>query len=158
MPDDTQKTLPPIAAVRFCTTILRTPATDCVFLFLPNELLGCSRRVWITGTLNGKPIQATAHPWQGDQHIVTLSKKVCEKMGVESGDEVTLEFTFSARPPDPLFSLDVEQALVDAPLAMAAFDKMPRFHRKEFLQHIDDAKRPETRLRRINKMLVDLVD
>jgi hypothetical protein len=48
---------------------------------------------------------------------------------------------------------DVRAALAGAPAARAAFEKLPPSHRREHIEAIDEAKKPETRQRRIRRML-----
>jgi hypothetical protein len=74
--------------------------------------------------------------------------------GIERGDRITLSI-----------ELDSERRTVDVPRDFAkamsrpqrsAFDAMSFTHRKECVQGIEAAKRPETRLRRIEKALTKL--
>jgi uncharacterized protein YdeI (YjbR/CyaY-like superfamily) len=44
---------------------------------------------------------------------------------------------------------DVADALAAHPAAKAAFDRLPPSHRREYLLWVNEAKRPETRARRI---------
>lgn len=55
----------------------------------------------------------------------------------------------------PLAS-DIAEALASNPAAKAAFDKMPPSHRKRWIDHVDEAKKPETRSSRIAKMVAQL--
>ena len=50
-------------------------------------------------------------------------------------------------PPD--VPADLAAALAAAPEAKARFEKMPPSHRREYVKYIEEAKRPETRARRI---------
>jgi len=51
---------------------------------------------------------------------------------------------------------DLQQALETEPQAKAAFDKLSYSHRKEYVQWIEEAKKPETRAKRIEKTLAML--
>ena len=48
---------------------------------------------------------------------------------------------------------DLEQALRDDPLASQAYRAMPPSHRKSYVEFIEEAKRPETRVRRVQQAL-----
>jgi uncharacterized protein YdeI (YjbR/CyaY-like superfamily) len=48
---------------------------------------------------------------------------------------------------------DLEQALRDDPVAQRAFVAMPPSHRKAYVEFIEEAKRPETRVRRVQQAL-----
>jgi uncharacterized protein YdeI (YjbR/CyaY-like superfamily) len=49
---------------------------------------------------------------------------------------------------------DLRTALAANPAAKAIFDKYPPSHKKAWIAHIEEAKKPETRARRIEKMVV----
>ena len=51
---------------------------------------------------------------------------------------------------------DFAAALARSPSAKARFDGMPPSHKREYLRVIGEAKRPETRLRRIEKSVATL--
>jgi uncharacterized protein YdeI (YjbR/CyaY-like superfamily) len=51
---------------------------------------------------------------------------------------------------------DIAQALVAEPAAKAVFEGLSPSHRREYLNWVVEAKRPETRARRITSMLARL--
>ena len=51
---------------------------------------------------------------------------------------------------------DVAAALAAHPEAKRVFDTMPPSHRREHLRYIDEAKRPDTRQRRIERTIASL--
>jgi hypothetical protein len=92
----------------------------------------------------------------GGRNLLGLSKAVRAELGVEIGDAVhavieldTDERTFDL-PDDFASALDAE------PGARAAFDALPPSHRKEHVRAIVEAKRPETRTRRIEAAVAKL--
>ena len=48
---------------------------------------------------------------------------------------------------------DLATALEAEPLALASYDELPPSHRRRYLGWIDEAKRPDTRRRRIEKTI-----
>jgi uncharacterized protein YdeI (YjbR/CyaY-like superfamily) len=48
---------------------------------------------------------------------------------------------------------ELEQALRDDPAARSAYGAMPPSHRKAYVEFIEEAKRPETRVRRVQQAL-----
>lgn len=48
---------------------------------------------------------------------------------------------------------DVTEALAAAPAAKVAFERLAPSHRREYLLWIDEAKKPETRARRVAGMI-----
>ncbi len=55
-------------------------------------------------------------------------------------------------PTEPI-PADIEQALVADAAAKAAFEGLPPSHQREYLLWVSEAKRPETRARRIAGMI-----
>ena len=49
--------------------------------------------------------------------------------------------------------VDISTALATSPAAQAAFGKMPPSHKRRWIDHIVEAKKPETRASRIVKMV-----
>lgn len=54
---------------------------------------------------------------------------------------------------DAALPADVQTALDANPHAKQAFEKLPASHKREYLQWVLDAKKPDTRARRIGGML-----
>jgi hypothetical protein len=85
----------------------------------------------------------------GGRNLIGLSKAARAELAVEIGDEVTatIELDGAERvvdvPPDLAAALDA-----DPPLR-AAFEALSFTHRKEHVRAITEAKRPETRARRV---------
>jgi uncharacterized protein YdeI (YjbR/CyaY-like superfamily) len=51
---------------------------------------------------------------------------------------------------------DIKKALAKSKEAKAKFDKMPYSHQKEYLGYVLEAKKAETRARRVEKMIAEL--
>jgi uncharacterized protein YdeI (YjbR/CyaY-like superfamily) len=87
------------------------------------------------------------------EFLLGLNRAVREEAGVEAGDTVSVELALDAAPR----KLELPAALADAlaadATARAAFDGLAYTHRKEFARWIDDAKREETRERRVAQVL-----
>ena len=87
----------------------------------------------------------------GGEFLVGLSREVRQAAGVEAGDsvEVTLELDTAPR------AVEVPEALAAGlaadPEAKAAFDAMAFTHRKEYARWVAEAKREETRQRRVEQ-------
>jgi uncharacterized protein YdeI (YjbR/CyaY-like superfamily) len=85
----------------------------------------------------------------GGQNLIGLSKAARAELGVEIGDAVTatVELDDAERVlevPD-----DLGAALDADPRVRAAFDALAYSHRKEHVRAVVEAKRPETRARRV---------
>lgn len=92
----------------------------------------------------------------GGRNLLGLSKAVRAELGVEIGDAVhaVIELDTDERTVD--LPDDFASALDAEPGARAAFDALPPSHRKEHVRAIVEAKRPETRTRRIEAAVAKL--
>ena len=91
----------------------------------------------------------------GGRNLIGLSKANREEPGVDIGDpvEAAIELDAAARAVD--VPADAATALAKAKLRKP-FDALAFTHQKEHLRAITEAKKPETRLRRIAAMLEKL--
>lgn len=111
--------------------------------------LGSQRAVNITGTLNGAPFQNSFLPAGDGRHYLVVSRTLRQAARVSLGDTAELVFEIETAPRPVRVPNDLRQALAQAPRALAAFDRLPSSHQREYLDYIEEAKKPETRAKRI---------
>jgi len=107
------------------------------------------------------PVVATVndHTWRtsvarmGGEFLVGLNKEVRAGADVTAGDEVAVVLELDTQPRD----VDVPPALATAlaadPAAKTAYDGLAFTHRKEFARWVAEAKKDETRDRRVAQAL-----
>jgi hypothetical protein len=83
--------------------------------------------------------------------LVGFNKAVRSAAGVEPGDEIEVELVVDATPRSVDVPEDLAAALGAAPGATEKFDALAYSHRKEFARWVADAKRAETRERRVTE-------
>ena len=112
-------------------------------------------RVPVSGTINGHPYRSTIS-YMGGEHFMVVSKALREAAGINIGDtiEVTMQPDTAERSVE--VPADLTVALKNTPNAQETFDSMSYTHRKEFVQWVSSAKRPETRESRL-KRTVEMV-
>lgn len=142
--------------ISYKTTAL-SPQKGWLFIFIPNEQLGTAKRVFLTGTCNGRPFQATANPWKDNTHVVTVNQSMRRELGISEGDEVMLTCTVSTSAPDLPLDEDIAMALDQQPRAREAFADLGRNKQKAHLNRIRQAKSAETRSTRISEMIEELL-
>ena len=107
-------------------------------------------RVPVKATIDGVPYTGSLLKYGRPQHILPMLKAIREQIGKGPGDSVQVE----------LWKDETERTLeIPAPFAallqkeklLAGFEKLSYTHRKEYLRWIAEAKKEETRLRRIAK-------
>ena len=111
-----------------------------------------AKRFPVVATVNGYTWRTTVTRMRGE-FLVGLNREVRERAGVEAGDSVELEIDLDTAPRE----VDVPEAFATAldgdRVAGAAFEALAYTHRKEYARWIEDAKREETRQRRVEQAL-----
>ena len=85
----------------------------------------------------------------GGVSMIGFSRAARVEAGVEPGDELDLEIVLDDAPREVEVPPELAAALGDDRGAGAAFDELAYTHRKEFARWVAEAKRPETRERRV---------
>jgi hypothetical protein len=111
-----------------------------------------AKRFPVVATVNGYTWR-TSVARMGGEFLVGLNKEVRTGAGVAAGDIVTVELKLDTEPR----TVEVPPALVEAfqadPEAKVSYDGLAFTHRKEFARWIAEAKREETRERRVVQAL-----
>jgi antitoxin component of MazEF toxin-antitoxin module len=143
-----------VGSLRLTTTLVsRGPAAAVV---LDDEQVAVvgegAKRFPVVATVNGHTWRTTVAR-MGGQFLVGLNRAVRQEAGVEAGDTVDVELELDTAPRE----VEVPQALADALAAddeaREAFDRLAYTHRKEYARWIEEAKRDETRRRRLAQAL-----
>ena len=103
------------------------------------------------------PLKVTVegHTWRttpgvyGGVAYIGLNKDVRAAAGVDAGDRVRVSMELDTEPRTVAVPADLRTALEADPEANAAFAKLSFTHRREYVEWIEEAKRPETRARRV---------
>lgn len=111
-----------------------------------------AKRFPVVATVNGYEWRTTVTRMRGE-FLVGLNREVREGAGVQAGDTVTLTLRLDTAPREVEVPEALARALDADPPARAAFDKLAFTHRKEFARWIEEAKRAETRDRRVSQAL-----
>jgi len=143
-----------MGSVRLTATLLsRGPAAAVV---LDDEHVAAvgegAKRFPVVATVNGYTWRTTVTRMRGE-FLLGLNRSVREEAGVEAGDTVQLELELDTAPREVEVPRALAGALAEDSAARAAFDGLSYTHRKEYARWIEEAKRDETRQRRIAKAL-----
>jgi uncharacterized protein YdeI (YjbR/CyaY-like superfamily) len=84
-------------------------------------------------------------------HILIILKEIRERIGKSFGDEVEINLEEDTLPREVEVPADLQAAFERNPVALAAFNKLAYTHRREYVNAILEAKRQETRLRRVEQ-------
>jgi len=111
-----------------------------------------AKRFPVVATVNG-------HTWRtsvvrmGGEFLLGLNREVREGARAEAGDSVDLELELDTKPREVELPPALAAALAADSEALAAFEQLSYTHRKEHARWVAEAKRDETRERRVAKTL-----
>ena len=125
--------------------------TVVVVPFELKEAFG-SGRPPVRATVNGHTFRTTLFT-MGGRALLGLNREVREAARVEAGQEVSVELERDDEPRTVEVPQDLAAAMEADPAIRETFDDLSYTHRKEYLRWIEDAKREETRARRIEKSI-----
>jgi hypothetical protein len=119
------------------------------FIPVPADVPSLLRRMRapVLVTVNGHAYRSTVMRY-GERYVLPLNLANREAAGVAAGDAV-VELAPDEAPRTVDVPADLAAALDAAPGARAAFDALGFSHRREWVESVTEASRPETRARRI---------
>lgn len=112
-----------------------------------------SKRPKVKAMIGGVSYRGTLVRMGTDCHLLLILKSIRERIGKTFGDEVeiTLEEDTELRTVE--VPADLMQALKSEPEAKTFFEKLAYTHQKEYVNWIEEAKKNETRQRRVTKTI-----
>ena len=119
------------------------------------KVFGTRGRVPVSGTINGFAFRSSLAPY-GGKHYMAVNRQMREGAKAQAGDTVRLTLEKDEAVREVAVPPDFQKALARDPEARAAWAKLSYTHRKEWVQEIEGAKRPETRERRLAKAIAAL--
>ena len=99
-------------------------------------------------TIRDHTWRTTPGVYDGVGHVV-VNRTVKAATGVDAGDRVRVRMELDTEPRTVAVPVDLRAALKTDPEVNVAFDGLSFTHRREYVEWVEDAKRPETRVRRI---------
>jgi hypothetical protein len=118
------------------------------------EALGAGRRPPVTVTLHAPQgahtYRSTVAP-MGGQHLVPVSAEQRAAAGVSAGDELEVELEHDSEPRVVEVPEDLAAALAEDPAARRFFDSLSYSHQRAYTLWVGDARKPETRARRVQQ-------
>jgi hypothetical protein len=122
------------------------------YVVVPPEVvdaLGGGGRIPVRATFDGVEYRGSIASMGGTK-VLGVLKAIREQLGKEPGDVLTVTVTRDDGPRTVTVAADLAAALAAAG-RRAAFDALSYSHRREYVEWIDEAKRADTRARRIAK-------
>jgi len=113
------------------------------------EVFGSRRQVRVKGTIDGHPFASSIAPMGAGAYLLGLHKATREAIGKSIGDSVDLVIEADTTERVVTVPDDLKRALARNAAANKTFENFAYTHRKEYVQWVESAKKPETRQRRI---------
>jgi len=134
----------------------KSEATGIAIPFDVLKVFGTRGRVPVRGTINGFPYRGSIFPMGEGRHYLVVNKTVRAGAKAKGGDTISVLMQRDEEPrvitPPP----ELASAFKTNKAVRAAWEKLSYTHQKEYANAIEEAKKPETRARRIEKALAQL--
>jgi bifunctional DNA-binding transcriptional regulator/antitoxin component of YhaV-PrlF toxin-antitoxin module len=112
-------------------------------------------RAPVRGTVNGTDYRTTVAVY-GGVPLIGFRRELRERAGIEVGDEVEVTIELDEEPRTVELPPALETALDGDEEARATFDRLSYSHRREYAEWVAEAKRDDTRERRVAQTLEKL--
>lgn len=122
-----------------------------VFPFEVVDVYGVRGRVPVVATFDGLPYRGSLVTY-GGAHMILVLTSIREALGKTTGDTVTVRVELDTAERVVELADDEQRALEEAG-QLDAYRAMSYSHQREYHLWVEDAKRPETRARRITSMV-----
>ncbi len=118
--------------------------------------LGGGKKPLVVVTLNGYSYRSAVGK-MGDNFMISLSAENRRKAGVEGGDAVEINLELDTEPRTVEIPTDLQRALSKNKTAKVNFEKLSPSKQKAIVISINEAKTEETKIKRVDKALEQLL-
>ena len=142
------------------TTEVFTGGGNTAGFWIPNEVVesfGKGKKFPVIVTINGYSYKNTVASYEG-KYAIGVSVENREKANVKVGDKVEINIEYDDIPRTVVVPEDMQKVLDSNSKAKGVFNNLAYSHRKEYVRWIEDAKKEETkvaRLEKLNKMILE---
>ena len=109
------------------------------------------KRVKVLAVIEGVPYRGSLVRMGTECHLLPVLKEIRQQIGKAIGDEIEVTVEEDTQPRQVTVPTDLQQVLDADPVAQAFFERLSYTRQKEYVQWIEEAKRPQTRLSRLEK-------
>jgi hypothetical protein len=119
-----------------------------LFPYDVEEAFGTKGKIPVKAAFNGVPYSGSLIKYGHELHMLGMPKAIREETQTAAGDTVRVELWKDDEPRTIQPPAELEQAMISAGV-LEIFDKLSYTHRKEYCRWISEAKKEETRRKRI---------
>jgi hypothetical protein len=120
------------------------------------DSLNGGKRPRVTVTINAHTYRSSVGS-MGGRYLIPVSQDVRAKAGVQAGDVVTVDVELDVQPREVAVPADLVEAMANRPSSRRVFDQLSYTARHRHVLAIEGAKSPETRQRRLQKVVDELL-
>jgi hypothetical protein len=120
--------------------------------------LGTSPRVSVVAEYCGDKVVTTVMPAGQGRGRLTVLMDVLRPHGLDVGDKLAVKLTPSTDSREPTMPADLQRALAFRPVAREEFTSGPPSQRRWIVGYIEEARSPETRRNRVERVLERLAE
>jgi len=128
-----------------------------VFPYKAVDIFGTKGRIPVKFTVGEHTFRSSLAP-MGGCHMMVFNLEMRTKTGFKAGDTIHISMEKDTEPRTVDIPEDVTNDISTDENAFHTFMKYSYSHKKEVMDWINDAKKPETRQKRIQKLLDTLID
>jgi bifunctional DNA-binding transcriptional regulator/antitoxin component of YhaV-PrlF toxin-antitoxin module len=114
---------------------------------------GTGGQVRVKAEFDGEAYRGSIAPMGAARHVIGVPKAIRDALGKSIGDRVRVTLEKDDEPRAVTVPDDLAGALARDRTAGPAFEKLSYTHRKEYVRWVEEAKKPETRERRVARTL-----
>jgi uncharacterized protein YdeI (YjbR/CyaY-like superfamily) len=111
----------------------------------------------VQAVIAGQPYRGSLMPMGDGTYCLGVLKSIQEAAGVKQGDTITVELELDTTPRVVEMPPDLAQAIGRDRKVKAAWDQLSYTNKKEMARSLEEAKKPETRERRLAAALARLL-
>lgn len=144
----------------FTATLEKMSGMDAAYISIPfdvEKVYGTKGRVKVKATFDGHPYRGILANMGTGSHIIGVRKDIRAAISKKPGDKVKVTIELDTEERTITVPPDIAKALKANPAADKFFKTLSYTNRKEYVQWITDAKKDETRERRITESVQKLL-
>lgn len=112
-----------------------------------------SKRPKVKALIEGVPYRGTLVRMGSENHILIILKGIREQVGKTFGDEIKVSVEADAEARVAAVPAELKRVFKSDKEAKSAFEKLSYSHQKEYVKWIEEAKKAETRARRVEQAI-----
>ena len=112
-----------------------------------------SKRPKVKALIEGVPYRGTLVRMGSENHILIILKGIREQVGKTFGDEIKVSVEADVEERVATVPAELKRVFKSDKEAKSAFEKLSCSHQKEYVKWIEEAKKAETRARRVEQAI-----